>query len=83
MTLNKRLEIQPFGTEPVSIQGITDVAHCQSCPWCSVSPSLCNPVMVALQKTRSSHRPIRASFSSSEEMFFMNRKQFVINLLPI
>lgn len=56
LTLDKRLETQHLGTPPVFIVGITGAAHSQACLWHSVSPNLCKPVALVLQKTSASHR---------------------------
>lgn len=75
------MEIEHFGTQSVSIDGITDAGHPQSFPWCSVSLNLCNPVILALQKTRTAYRPFSCIISKFKRDFLMNRKQFVINYI--
>ena len=69
LTLDKRLEAQHLGTQSVSIHGISDAARSQSCLWHSVSPNLCNPVILALQRHARRNDPVCVPSTSAKEMF--------------
>jgi hypothetical protein len=81
LTLEKRWEIRHFGTQSISIDGIIDATHSQYCLWCSVSPSLYNLVMLALQKTHKVLRPFLCIILKFKTDIFNEQRAILINYI--